>query len=317
MVVSLSAVMIKANHLIKKLNIRMVASLKSNNVLFELDLLKAIVAVAESGSFTIAATRLHSTQSTVSQKVRRLEDLAGHTLLDRSNREVRPTEAGHIVLRYARQMLAANDHLAEELSGAMIAITVRLGLPEDFATGSITKAFSTFNRTYPHVKLEVTSGLSRDLYQGYEQGELDLVLIKQRRHSRAAVICRPEKLVWIDSARHPCLNQDPIPLVTFPQRGLYRDEMIQALESIGRRWHISFTSSSLAGIQEAVANGMGISLLPRRAATKYHRILTRRSGLPDVDVYEMGIFYRPSANQAIRELSSMLVQLLDRAEIKS
>src|SRR5690606_17442441 len=141
-----------------------------------------------------------------------------------------------------------------------------------------------------------------DLYHGYEQGELDLVLIKQRRHSRAAVICRPEKLAWIDSARHPCLDQDPIALVTFPQRGLYRDEMIQAMEATGRRWRISFTSSSLAGIQEAVANGMGISLLPRRAVSKAHRILTRRNGLPDVDAYEMGIFYRPSANRVTQEL---------------
>ncbi|CAM4207697.1 LysR family transcriptional regulator [Bordetella tumbae] len=309
--------MIKANHHIKKLNIRMPISPKSNNVLFELDLLKAMVAVVECGSFTTAATRLHSTQSTVSQKIRRLEDLAGHTLLDRGNRDVRPTEAGHVLLRYARQMLAANEQLAEALSGAMVAITVRLGLPEDFATGPITKAFSSFSQHYPHVKLEVTSGLSRDLYHGYEQGELDLVLVKQRRHSRAAVTCRPEKLVWIDSARHPCLKQDPIPLVTFPQRGLYRDEMIQALETIGRRWRISFTSSSLAGIQEAVANGMGISLLPRRAASKNHQILTRRSGLPEIDAYEMGIFYRSSANQAIRELADVLVQLLDRSEAKS
>src|SRR5690606_22361130 len=117
----------------------MATSLKPNRVLFELDLLKALVAVAESGSFTVAATRLHSTQSTVSQKIRRLEDLAGHTLLDRGYRTVSPTEAGHIALRYARQMLTANDNLAESLSGAIVAITVRLGLPEDFATGAITK----------------------------------------------------------------------------------------------------------------------------------------------------------------------------------
>ncbi|MCB5364430.1 LysR family transcriptional regulator [Pusillimonas sp. CC-YST705] len=295
----------------------MVSSLKPNRVLFELDLLKALVAVAESGSFTVAATRLHSTQSTVSQKIRRLEDLAGHTLLDRSNRTVSPTEAGHIALRYARQMLTANDNLAQSLSGTMVAITVRLGLPEDFATGAITKLLSTFSRAYPHVKLEVTSGLSRDLYHSYEQGEQDLVLIKQRRHSRAAVICRPEKLAWIDSARQPCLDQDPVPLVTFPQRGLYRDDMIQALETIGRPWRISYTSSSLTGIQEAVVSGMGISLLPRRAVAKEHRILTRRSGLPDIDAYEIGIFFRPSASAPIRDLANVLVRLIDHARARS
>ena len=197
----------------------MASSSKPNSPLFELDLLKAIVAVAECGSFTTAAARLHSTQSTVSQKVRRLEDLAGHSLLDRGNRDVRPTEAGQLLLGYARHMLATNEQLAEALSGAMVAVTIRLGLPEDFATGPATRELSAFGRRYPNAKLEVTSGLSRDLIGGYDHGELDIVLVKQRRHSRAAIACRPEKMAWIDSLRHPCIQQDPVPIVTFPLRG--------------------------------------------------------------------------------------------------
>ncbi|MCD0506242.1 LysR substrate-binding domain-containing protein [Bordetella petrii] len=290
----------------------MPSSRKPNRVLFDLDLLRAMVAVAEYGSFTTAATRLHSTQSTVSQKIRRLEDLAGHALLDRGNRDVRPTEAGHVLLGYARQMLAANEQLAEALSGGTVAVTLRLGLPEDFATGQTTRELSAFNRRHPHVKLEVTSGLSRDLAASYDHGELDLALVKQRRHSRAAAACRPEHLAWLDSARHPCIAMDPVPLVAFPARGLYRDDMIQALETIGRRWRISFTSSSLGGIQGAVASGMGISLLPRRAATKDHAVLNKKSGLPPVDAYEIGIFHRPAAEPLVQELAEVLLRMLDR-----
>ena len=54
---------------------------------------------------------------------------------------------------------------------------------------------------------------------------------------------------------------------------------------MGRRWRISFTSSSLSGIQAAVADGMGISLLPPRAATAEHRVLGVEQGLPEVDSY--------------------------------
>ena len=57
--------------------------------------LRVMRAIADCGSFTTAATRLHSTQSTVSQKVRRLEELAGHRLLERGHRDVHPTDAGH------------------------------------------------------------------------------------------------------------------------------------------------------------------------------------------------------------------------------
>lgn len=67
---------------------------KSNSRLFDLDLLRAIVTVADCGSFTTAAARLHSTQSTVSQKVRRLEEMAGHRLLERATATCcRPTPA--------------------------------------------------------------------------------------------------------------------------------------------------------------------------------------------------------------------------------
>ncbi|MGE8227160.1 MAG: helix-turn-helix domain-containing protein, partial [Stenotrophomonas sp.] len=73
------------------------SSSKTNRAYFDLDLLRALVMVADCGSFTAAAARLHSTQSTISQKVRRLEDLAGHRLLDRGVRDVRPTDIGETV----------------------------------------------------------------------------------------------------------------------------------------------------------------------------------------------------------------------------
>lgn len=290
----------------------MTVSAKSNRALFDLDLLRALVMVADYGSFTTAAARLHSTQSTVSQKVRRLEELAGHRLLERGNREVRPTDAGETLLAYARRLLALNDELLDALSGAAVALTVRLGVPEDFAAGQTTHVLAAFNRKHPQVKLEITSGLSRDLTAGYDQGELDLVLVKQRRNSREAVARWPEQLRWIDSARSPSLALEPIPLVAFPPRGLYRDDMIEAIERLGRRWRISFTSSSLGGIQAAVADGLGISLLPARAVTAEHVVLTPRSGLRAIETMDIALLHRPTADPVVKELAGALARMLAR-----
>ncbi|CAM3376188.1 transcriptional regulator [Pseudomonas plecoglossicida] len=225
----------------------MTDSTKTNRAIYDLDMLRTVVMVADCGSFTTAAARLHSTQSTVSQKVRRLEEMVGHPLLDRSNREVHPTDAGETLLGYARHLLAVSNQLSEALSGG-VTVTVRIGLPDDFVAGKTMQALAAFNRRNPKVKLEITGGLSRDLMSAYDRGELDLVLVKQRRHSREASACQPERIEWIDSARYPCFAQDPIPLVTFPPRGLYRDDMITAIEAMGRSWRIGFTSSSLAGV---------------------------------------------------------------------
>lgn len=287
-------------------------SAKSNRTLFELDLLRALVMVADCGSFTTAATRLHSTQSTVSQKVRRLEELAGHRLLERSHRDVHPTDAGHTLLGYARRMLDLNEEMAQALAGATVETAVRIGVPEDFVNAQTTRMLAAFSRRHPQVKLEISSGLSRDLAHGFDHGELDLVLVKQRRNTRQAVHCRREPMHWIDSQRSSSLQLDPLPLVTFPPRGLYRDEMIQAVEALGLRWRIAFTSSSLSGIQGAVADGIGISLLPRRAVNREHRVIDGERGLPVVENYEIGLLHRPDADDAVRALAAELWRQVQR-----
>ena len=225
----------------------MADSAKSNRTLFELDLLRALVMVADCGSFTTAATRLHSTQSTVSQKVRRLEALAGHRLLERGHRDVHPTDAGHTLLGYARRMLDLNEEMAQALAGATVETAVRIGVPEDFVNAQTTRMLAAFSRRHPQVKLEISSGLSRDLAQGFDHGELDLVLVKQRRNSRQAVRCRREPMHWIDSLRSSCLQQDPLPLVTFrragctrrddPRRGSTGPALAHRVHQLVAEWH--------------------------------------------------------------------------------
>jgi len=304
--------MLQTSSSIQKLNVTMEIISKPNRTLFELDLLRALATVADCGSFTAAALRLHSTQSTISQKVRRLEELAGHRLLDRGAREVRPTDIGETVLGYARRLLAIQEELGEVLCGEGIATTIRFGVPEDFAAGRTTRLLAEFSREHPRVKLEVSSGLSRTLGDEYDRGELDLVLLKQRRGSRAGVACWPEPMAWIDSASASTFEQDPVPLVAFPPRGLYRQDMIDAIEALGRRWRIVFTSSSLGGIQAAVADGLGISLLPARAVSAAHRRLGAESGLPQIDSIELALLHQPSADPAVRALADRLVRMLER-----
>jgi DNA-binding transcriptional LysR family regulator len=285
---------------------------KPNRPLFDLDLLRTLVAVADCGSFTAASARLHSTQSTVSQKIRRLEEMSGHRLLERASRDVRATDAGEALLALARRMLELNDETLDVLAGAAVAMTVRLGVPDDFAAGRTVALLAAFGRRHPQVKLEVTTGLSRDLGGGYGRGGLDLVVLKQKRHSREAVARWPETLRWIDSAGHPAFDTEPLPLVTFPLRGLYRDEVIRVAEGLGRSWRISFTSSSLSGIQAAVAAGLGISLLPARAVTSEHVVLTRRKGLPVIDTMDVALLHRPTADPMIVELADELRRMLER-----
>ncbi|MBY6142103.1 LysR family transcriptional regulator [Leisingera daeponensis] len=284
-------------------------SSEKSNRLFNTDLLRSFVAVIDARSFTAASRHLNSTQSTTSQKIMRLEEAAGVRLVDRGRDGITPTEAGARLLGYARRILALNDEAAAVMSGAARAITLRLGLPEDFASGRVTRALADFIRQHPNTKLEVTSGLSRDLNRAYLQGELDLVLVKQHRGEARGAMHWPEPLAWFQGAGHALDECDPLPLVAFPSNGLYRTQMTAALDSAGRRWRLVYTSSSLAGLLSAIDAGLGISLLPRRVVGLG---LDEIPSLPNVDAMEIAIHQADPNTPFVSEIVQILADAVGK-----
>ena len=278
--------------------------------MYDLQLLRSFVAVVECGGFTRAAQALHLTQSTVSQQLRRLEEEVGQSLLDRQPGRVRPTQAGERLLGYARRLLQLGDEARSAMSGDEREEVVRLGVPEDLAGAALTPVLSAFARTRTGLRLEVTSGLSGELSAAYERGEFDVVLVKQR-HAQGARSW-PERLVWIDSRDHPCLEMDPLPLAVFPVGGLYREEMFQALDARRTRWRISYCSASLASLQAAVADGLGVSLLPERAVRAGHRVLDGRSGLPAIRPVRLALHHRREASSTVLALVERLIRRCDQ-----
>ncbi|MFC3533230.1 LysR family transcriptional regulator [Vogesella facilis] len=274
-------------------------------------LLQSFVAVVESGSFTRAGDRVHLSQSTVSQHLRRLEEQLGSELLDRSGRYVVTTESGARLLVHARKLLALMEDAVAELREGQVQGEIQLGVPEDFAADLLTPVLAAFARDNPAIRLEVSSGLSNTLWQQFCAGSYDLVLVKQRQGHTVGDAAWPEPLAWLDSRQHPTWQQDIVPLVVFPVGGLYRDEMIHALESSGRRWRIAYSSASLASVRSAVASGLGISLLPARLALAGHRQLTADDGFAALPPLELVLHSRAEAPQRVRDLAQRLRALCE------
>lgn len=97
--------------------------------MFDPVLLRSFIAVVDCANFTRAAERLHLTQSTVSQQLRRLEDSVGCRLLDRDQRRVVATVEGERLLAYARRILALNEEAADVLINQQNDGVLRLGVP--------------------------------------------------------------------------------------------------------------------------------------------------------------------------------------------
>src|SRR5690606_23053352 len=106
--------------------------------MLDLELLRSFVSVVDAGGFTRASERVHRTQSTVSQQIKRLEDDFGRVLLNRNARTVTPTEDGERLLSYARRILSLAEEARDVLARPSSEGAVRLGIPEDFAAYRLT-----------------------------------------------------------------------------------------------------------------------------------------------------------------------------------
>jgi DNA-binding transcriptional LysR family regulator len=277
--------------------------------MFDLELLRSFVSVVDAGGFTRAGERVHRTQSTVSQQIKRLEEDVGQPLLNRSGKDVTPTEAGERLLSYARRLLALAEEARDVMGRPGHEGAVRLGIPEDFAAYRLAELLAAFSRSHPGLRLDMRTDQSLYLKRDLERGEIDLALLKRDAGEKGGIAVWPERVHWVTSKTHPVdPNVASVPLIGFPAGCLYRSRAIHAIESAGRPWHMAYTSSNLAGIQAAVAAGLGLSILSEIAIQPDHRVLTGRDGFAPIDKTEVALVAAPEANAATLRLADRLAE---------
>jgi DNA-binding transcriptional LysR family regulator len=274
--------------------------------------------VVEAGGFTRAGERVHRTQSTVSQQIKRLEEDVGQVLLHRDGKDVRPTEAGERLLSYARRLLTLAEEARDVLREPDGEGAIRLGIPEDFAAYRLAKLLGAFSRSHPNLRLDVRADQSKNLARDLDRGELDLALYKREAGAKGAIAVWPEEVHWVTSKSHPVdVNAPSISLIGFPLGCLYRAGAIHALESAGRAWHMSYSSSSLAGIQAAVAAGMGLSILSEMSIQSDHRVLTAKDGFAPINRTEVALMAAPNASSATLRLADRLAEFCENVQAKA
>jgi DNA-binding transcriptional LysR family regulator len=277
----------------------------------EIDLLRAFVAVAETGGFTAAAEVVKRSQSAVSQKIIRLEESLGRKLFDRTSRSLSLTRDGEQLLALARRMLELNDAAVRTFTDPPAAGNLRLGIAEDFVPLQLPSLLARFRRFYPGVHLELRTGLSCELLQAYDDGKLDAVIAKKDGAAQRGRVIWREPLVWLAAREHAAAARGPVPLVLLPGPCTYRDVMIRALDGVRRDWFASCTASSLMGVQAAVAGGLGVTVLGRSFVQPGLQILATSELWPTLPVTEIVVLGEDSAaSDLVRPLLSFLTESL-------
>lgn len=269
------------------------------------ELLRTFVVVAQNAGFTAASEQLCLSQSTISQHIRRLEDQVGQPLFERDTRNVRLSQQGEILHRYAQRILQLMDEAMTTVCGPPLNGTVRLGLPEDFASSRLTAVLASFVQRNPGIDLIIKTGLSGELFRELDEGKHDLVFAKRLKDSGRGTLVRTAALYWCGSATTPLRSRDvAIPIAVHPQPSITRERILAALNSAGLPYRVAVVSGSVMVLHAAVMAGLGVGAFTGYAIPE--GLVRLDEGLPDLGVLEYVIDRQRSTSPAIEALEHVL-----------
>ncbi len=243
----------------------------------ELRHLRYFTAVADQGSFSGAARRLHVAQSAISEQLANLEHEIGAALFERSARKTGLTPAGRAFLEEARRILASADHaidVAQRVHRGE-AGTIRIG----FFTGSmgmdLPRLIRTFRRQYARVRLSLVEMTPKQQWTALLEGKIDVGFTRRLepefRSELRAITLHQDPIVAILPKNHPAapgpvdlrdLADENFVLSSRDVSPAVFDKVIELCSEAGFSPRIASISSVWSSVALMVQAGEGISLLP-------------------------------------------------------
>lgn len=276
----------------------------------DIDALRALVLVAEYRSFTRAAEALEATQAAISLRLKRLEARLGRRLLERTPRLVQLTPDGAALLTEARHVLAAHDAALAVLE-AKPQRPLLLGISDQAVGAQLPGLLAQLRNRLPGLRLEVRIGLSRDLSEAFEAGKIDAAILHHvgKTTPRDAELLLQDRLGWFAAPGFEWRAAEPLPLLALAAPCTVRAAAIKALGTAKIRWSESFTGGGVGALTAAVAAGLGVAVLGRRARLPGMTEWTKKQRLPqlpDTAILLQSRVSDPVLSRALREIASAI-----------
>jgi DNA-binding transcriptional LysR family regulator len=268
------------------------------------EIVRTIVAIAETGSFSKAGEKLGLSQPAISAQVKRLQILVGGSVFERVAGGVTFTARGNMVLAHARKLLDANDQILSLGGHIHEGHPVRVGASSFYVSQLLTLWQQSNWSTPVNFSCDNSANLAKGMLDGY----LDIAcLLRPSKEQNDLAASWMEEFVWVRSANFVLSPGSPVPLIGWPG-GLSDLPMVRALEKAGMAYRIVFACSEHHARVEAVLAGMGIMALPLRQfapplvkATEYY--------LPPLQPLRAGIAVRSGLDT---ETAKHFVNLMSR-----
>lgn len=265
--------------------------------MLDIDTVQAFVLVANLGSFTRAAEALDTAQATVSLKLKRLEGLLGHRLLERTPRHVALSADGERFLPAARNLLDAHQRA---LAGVRAAPPSRLtlGISDHVAGAELPTLLARLNAYDPALVVEVRVSSSRDVIARYGQGELDAVIARRGDENADGETLFREPFGWFAAPSFAYRAGEPLRLATLAAPCGIRTLAIDALDEAGLPWTEAFVGGGVLALGAAVSAGLAVAALAHRVAPTGAIEVGAAFGLPKLPPQDVVLMARPSRRDA-------------------
>lgn len=248
----------------------------------EIDALRALLAIASLGGVTRAAENLALSQSAVSHKIRRLERTLDCDLLTRRAGGPLFTDAGQRLCDYAQRIIDLHDEALHALSKRSLEGTIRLGMTEDTTTSGIARILGRFTRLYPDVRVKTRTSQSLNVQAWLNAGELDVAVMQvfSTDVQKGDLVLFHDSLHWVKSRDLTLDLSLPTPFLSFDRNCFFKHWGFGDGQLEGCSFDNVLECPSAAGVQSAVASGLGVALLNKQHITR------------DIEIIE-GVFPNP------------------------
>ena len=272
-----------------------------------IELLRALVTIVDTGSYTKAADTLDLTQSAISSQIARLGRLLGGSIFAKGQGNMTPTKRGLLVLQYARRMLSMNDELLTFAGPNSAPRQFVIGLPSWIGR---ERLIEIFERCSASEQVSFRCDRVERLLGDLNVGSIDIAYLCNTINSPRIVIAQwSEPTVWMKSPKLALRPGAPIPLISWP--GTTGDRVaVELLEGRGMQFFVAFSAPEFSARLAAVAAGLGVLATQARCIIPGIEIV--RDGLPALPVNKAGIYARDGLNldrhaPLLRTLTDMLV----------
>ena len=282
--------------------------------------LRSLTAILQQGSFAAAGDRIGLSHSAISVQMQQLETSLGVQLFDRGSRPARLTPEGARVAGIASEILQQLEKIKQIASGTEILDSVAIGFIPTTVENLLPRVLETLREAFPTLQVRVKSGLSGELATAVARRELDYALLTAPVvempeleitpiASEPFVVIAPRNSAGIESDEELLRS---MPYIAFNRRTWVGRHIAARLQQRGIHIRESIEIDSLDAIENLVAKGFGVAIVPRRlhAAIDREHIVQMPFGSP-VETRQLALVHhvsrpRTSLDQAIKTIFTAL-----------